>query len=966
MKNSHLLRILFLLLFVSLIGNAQDQVSDFYWPVNSGSNPEYLNVDAESNEAFFLAKNNNDLVELWHSNGTPEGTIKIDNSKFIDELTRFYDAKKAGDDTENNGYSLNESTILSFSINKLDVTTVLEYNRLTRELSNSVLNDLNPVGSYFKLKNELFYNVNGLIYKYEERDKKLLQLYFDTELYFSGVHDSLALFYGEGNNFYKFNGESFNFSFKSDQDVPSEFNGNYVISKKSNSPTIKLYNWQTGTVQTFPNEADSYSVVGDTLIGVLDDKIQNSINISITNLKDQKLQVTKEFSYAGIENYYSTIVKVTDKKVVLAVTRIEWLQGNSPNPFYLPVTFLVIDLNTFTSKEFSNPKITTASNFVLTGNKILFDNRSLYEFKGDSLVHIADYEKLAMTRDGLFFIKNVNVTNNKELYFQQNETQKESLLKDIKTTYDLKVLVNDELEKESVFAIDSTYSHYDLWYNHNSTFKHVSGKIPADLKGEIIQNAKVLSDSIMTLDYSDYVFKENDLLIKQNKDFIPKLKEPVYYNDSLVYFNHEVRAVVIAKDSLDKNYRVFAQMDESTYNYFKNSTFGFEYIQIDNFSGLLIANWNGDEPEIKTGNSSINLYMEYKGVSLKEPSLIFIRIRSRGSVKKVFEDENVMLLGDGQFVFGLEKKSPKISVLVGSSSTLRPTQVSMTNPKVLLLGAIHNQCCLITEVYNAANLSLSNTLRLNPLDNCPLIYDENWGYFLNSNGFLRKVEFETGEEEVVFENVNKLHLISKEKLLAEIETKSPPNFFVAVKFDSLGNIDSLTSSSLGHFSYFPSNNSLIYSKNTTEYGVEIVEFDLDKREEKLLLDFTPGQESSNISFLKAFGDDLYFVAERNKAEGPQLWHYKLTTKEIKQVLATEEVKVGLKVFPNPASSFINIEGTEEYESYTLLNPKGQQVLNGTLNNSRQIAIESLPSGVYILILGNQNTQIAKRIVVAQK
>jgi len=67
--------------------------------------------------------------------------------------------------------------------------------------------------------------------------------------------------------------------------------------------------------------------------------------------------------------------------------------------------------------------------------------------------------------------------------------------------------------------------------------------------------------------------------------------------------------------------------------------------------------------------------------------------------------------------------------------------------------------------------------------------------------------------------------------------------------------------------------------------------------------------------------------------------------------------VGVSIFPNPSSSYVavdsNFKGVQNYVIYSVL---GEKVMNGSMNSNR-IDISALPSGSYVLHLGNQSFKL---------
>lgn len=69
----------------------------------------------------------------------------------------------------------------------------------------------------------------------------------------------------------------------------------------------------------------------------------------------------------------------------------------------------------------------------------------------------------------------------------------------------------------------------------------------------------------------------------------------------------------------------------------------------------------------------------------------------------------------------------------------------------------------------------------------------------------------------------------------------------------------------------------------------------------------------------------------------------------------------IKVSPNPASSYINIDsGTQKLISWELYDISGRNILNG---NSTQINVQSLPKASYILKINIPNKQVAKKVII---
>jgi hypothetical protein len=63
---------------------------------------------------------------------------------------------------------------------------------------------------------------------------------------------------------------------------------------------------------------------------------------------------------------------------------------------------------------------------------------------------------------------------------------------------------------------------------------------------------------------------------------------------------------------------------------------------------------------------------------------------------------------------------------------------------------------------------------------------------------------------------------------------------------------------------------------------------------------------------------------------------------------TEFDRNKIKVYPNPSSDFIKIDGLFQPENYKIYNILGTEVKNGTVSNSMQINIRNFTNGLYFL------------------
>jgi hypothetical protein len=72
---------------------------------------------------------------------------------------------------------------------------------------------------------------------------------------------------------------------------------------------------------------------------------------------------------------------------------------------------------------------------------------------------------------------------------------------------------------------------------------------------------------------------------------------------------------------------------------------------------------------------------------------------------------------------------------------------------------------------------------------------------------------------------------------------------------------------------------------------------------------------------------------------------------------------GVAVYPNPASSLINIVGISDYQTLKVMvvNPQGQVVKR--ISNSLEINVEDVEAGIYFINIECDGQQTMKKVVV---
>lgn len=76
--------------------------------------------------------------------------------------------------------------------------------------------------------------------------------------------------------------------------------------------------------------------------------------------------------------------------------------------------------------------------------------------------------------------------------------------------------------------------------------------------------------------------------------------------------------------------------------------------------------------------------------------------------------------------------------------------------------------------------------------------------------------------------------------------------------------------------------------------------------------------------------------------------------------ANEEDKL-VSVYPNPTFDRIKVKGTESFQ-YQLRNIQGRSLLQGNIDFDREIDLQKLPAGLYLLVLQNENGRLVRKVI----
>ncbi len=126
-----------------------------------------------------------------------------------------------------------------------------------------------------------------------------------------------------------------------------------------------------------------------------------------------------------------------------------------------------------------------------------------------------------------------------------------------------------------------------------------------------------------------------------------------------------------------------------------------------------------------------------------------------------------------------------------------------------------------------------------------------------------------------------------------------------------------------------------------------------------------GKTFRSIGFVKGFGTTLQKQNYTFTDDAPlSTSYYRLRQMDnddketlSKVISVSNKGNNKLKVYPNPVSSVLTIENTEE-DNFQILNLLGQQVLSGKATS--QIDVSTLPQGSYVLKVGTEQVKFIKQ------
>jgi len=80
-------------------------------------------------------------------------------------------------------------------------------------------------------------------------------------------------------------------------------------------------------------------------------------------------------------------------------------------------------------------------------------------------------------------------------------------------------------------------------------------------------------------------------------------------------------------------------------------------------------------------------------------------------------------------------------------------------------------------------------------------------------------------------------------------------------------------------------------------------------------------------------------------------------------LGTDGAAFGINIYPNPAKNILNVELLDNREAtYSIYNVLGQQVLNGSINRTATINVDTLSNGLYLVKINDGQKELVDRFI----
>lgn len=104
------------------------------------------------------------------------------------------------------------------------------------------------------------------------------------------------------------------------------------------------------------------------------------------------------------------------------------------------------------------------------------------------------------------------------------------------------------------------------------------------------------------------------------------------------------------------------------------------------------------------------------------------------------------------------------------------------------------------------------------------------------------------------------------------------------------------------------------------------------------------------------------VTEIGNTDNTATAEYEITVVGSPITTSLSELEIAqLRLFPNPATDFFQLEGPDGVEKITLYNLLGREVAQYQVNESQSYDISHLPRGMFLVALTDENEQILKTV-----
>jgi len=148
-----------------------------------------------------------------------------------------------------------------------------------------------------------------------------------------------------------------------------------------------------------------------------------------------------------------------------------------------------------------------------------------------------------------------------------------------------------------------------------------------------------------------------------------------------------------------------------------------------------------------------------------------------------------------------------------------------------------------------------------------------------------------------------------------------------------------------------------YQAYTEENGMELWASDGTHFGTKIVTDILPGQVNSNPEQIVGIGDEIFFMAS-TPSSGRQVW--KLNHLPVKTIEA-KDADFNLSIYPNPSSDYIYFDQAIEVKEVKVYNANAQLLSIEKIAGNR-LCISNYASGHYTLVIETEDGVVAEGIV----